>query len=150
MESKEMVELADRVSRKRATGTAVAAGAFLLIQLIARPFFSSMGSVDARAADVWMWSANAIALLIGLATGGRLAQRREVRALVNDEVSRQHHKTAMMIGYWVAMVTAMALYFIPAARDLNARETVYLIVTPSAGIPLLVFSWLEFRSLRNG
>src|SRR5947207_2052905 len=110
MESNSTVELADRMSKKRAIGFAVAAGFFLLIQFTTRPFFSDTGSAGARSAEVWTWSATVIALLLGFATGGRLAQSRQLRPLINDEVSISNHKIAIAVGYWVAMISALALY----------------------------------------
>ena len=109
MQSKNSVEIADRVSRKRAVGVAVAAAAFLAIQLITRPFFISEPGTAQRA-KIDIWAVNAIALLLLLATGGGLMWRRQIRALVNDEISHSNYKTAVNAGFWVALITAMGLY----------------------------------------
>ena len=47
------------------------------------------------------------------------------------------------------MITAMVVYFVPGPRTLTGREAVYLIVTPSIGIALLAFAYLEFRAHRD-
>src|SRR5438105_278492 len=134
MQKESTVEIADRVSRKRAIGVAAAAGAFLVIQVIARPFFLGVAAVPHPRMEAW--AINAIVLLALLATGGGLINRREIRSLVNDEVARSNYKSAVNVGYWVAMVVAMAVYFVPGLDNRPAREAVYLIVTPSIGIAL--------------
>ena len=144
MEPRTSVDIADRVSRKRAVVVAVAALAFVAIHIGLRPFFyvGGGGSID------W-WAVNAILLLAGLATGGGLLNARSIRALVNDDVSRDHYKTAVIIGYWLAMVVAMGLYLWPGLRGATAREAVFIIVTPSVALALLAFSFLELRAHRD-
>jgi hypothetical protein len=148
MQSKSPVEIADRVSRRRAGGVAAAAAVFLLVQVVARPFFGSAPDT-AHLAKVDMWAINAGVLLLLLATGGGLLLNRQVRSLVNDEVSRSHYRTAVGAGYWVAMVTAMGLYVVSGFRSITGREAVYLIVTSSIGVALLAFSYLEYRAHRS-
>ena len=147
MQSKSPVELADEVSRKRAIAIAIAAGVFLLIQLVTRPVFNGPDAASSPAR--FTWAINAAALLLLLFTGGGLAQRREIRALVNDEVSRSNYKSAVTIGFWLAMTIAMAMYIFAGDPVRTAREAVYLIVTPSVGVALLAFSWLEIRAHRD-
>ena len=65
---------------------------------------------------------------------------------MNDEVSRAHYKSAVGIGYWIAMIIAMGLYAFAGERNFTAREAIYLIVTPSVGFALLSFSWLGLRA----
>jgi hypothetical protein len=144
----QLVETADRYARKRAVLAIVAALAFLGIQLVARPAaFAADGAPDTR---VDWWAVNAIVLLGVLATGGGLLNGRRVRALVHDELSRSHLRTAVVQGYWVAMGLGLVLYLAPWFRGLTSREAVYLIVTASLVVPLLTFAWLERRALRDG
>src|SRR4051812_16607234 len=108
MQSKSPVEIADMLSRRRAWGVGAAAAAFLIVQLITRPFFSS--EVTSSHTSTVMWGINAGALLLLLVVGGGWGYGREVRVLVNDEVSRANHHRAVWMGYWIAMVIAMTLY----------------------------------------
>jgi hypothetical protein len=147
MQSRTPVEIADRISRRRAFGVAAAAFVFLVVQIVVHPFFS--GAETGRRARTDVWAINAVVLLLLLATGGGLLNRREIRALVNDEVSRNHYKTAVVAGFWVAMTTAMGLYVLPPFRELTARGTVYVIVTASISVALLVFAYLEYRAHRD-
>jgi hypothetical protein len=146
------VEIADRYSRKRPALVAAAALAFLAIHVLLRPLFYAHGAdaaIGGRSGIDW-WAINVVALLAALATGGGLAHSRQIRVLLNDEVSRSHYKTSVAAGYWVAMVTAVALYLLPHFAGFNAREAVFLIVTPSVIVPLLTFAYLEFRANRDG
>jgi len=148
MQPETTVELADRVSRKRAIGVAAAGLAYLIVQVVARPFFVGGADIDRRV-RIDFWGINAIALLLLLATGGGLINSRKVRALVNDEVSRDHYKSAIIAAHWVAMTIAMALYFIPRFSTITAREAIYAVVTPSIIVATLVFSYLELRAHRD-
>lgn len=148
MERKTAVEIADRYSRKRAVGVAAAALAFLLIQIVARPFFIDEPA-SARDLRIALWAVNAVALLLLLATGGGLINSRQIRSLVNDDVSRSNYKTAVIGGHWVAMTVAMALYVVPRFASITAREAVYVVVTPSLVVALLAFSYLEYRAHRD-
>jgi len=139
------VEVADKASRKRAIAVAIAAIVFLMIQVVTRPVFNPSPET-AHLSKVIMWAVNAAALLFLLMTGGGLAQRKEIRELVHDEVSRSNSKSAVVFGYWIAMAVAMAVYVIAGQTPMTAREAVYLIVTPSIGLALLAFSWLEYRA----
>jgi hypothetical protein len=145
MESRSPVEIADQVSRRRAIGVAVVAIVFLGTQFITRPFFVS-GANTVPTTRIDMWAINAIILLLLLATGGGLLNKRKIQELVNDEVSRSNYKRAVVAGYWVGMVSAMSIYLVPALGVGTAREAVHFIVTQSIGVALLTFAFLEHRA----
>ena len=149
MQSSSPVEIADQASRRRAVIVAVAAGMFLLIQFIFRPFFDG-GPETMSIARHSVWAINVILLMLILLTGGGLAQKSEIRALVNDEVSRSNSRSAVVFGFWIAMIVAMLIYVFAGDSTLTVRGTVYLIVTPSVSLALLAFSWLELRAHRDG
>lgn len=135
------VDTADTYSRKRAALLVVAVAAFVVIHGILRPFFytGSRDGID--------WWAITVAVLLGvLATGGGLLNARQIRALVHDDVSRSHTRTASSIGYWVAMIAAMTVYLVPITRVQTGREAIYVVVTSSLVAALLAFSYLEFRA----
>jgi MFS family permease len=148
MTTKSSVELADRISRKRAFLLGAAALVFLGAQVAARPVFVDPPP-DAPGIRGWLWLVNAVVLLLLLATGGGLAQRRQIRALVNDAVSERHRERSVSAGFWTAMATALAVYLIPGLHGLTAAEAVYLVITASATVAVLLFAWLEFRAHRD-
>ena len=149
MKPQNVVEFADRISRKRALGTALATIVFLAIQLVARPVLRTDG-YGASGPRAYMWALNAALLALLLLPAGGFIWGRRVRALVNDEVSRNNSRTAAAAGFWAAMVIALGLYALPASRGLTAREAIYLVATPTTGIALLAFAWLESRAHRDG
>ncbi|HKC81017.1 MAG TPA: hypothetical protein VKB91_07450 [Gemmatimonadaceae bacterium] len=147
MDSRSPVEIADQFSRRRVTLIAVATLVFLGIQVIAGPFWGvSRGTPYIAQLG---WAINAFALLLMLAIGSGLLRNRRVRALVDDEVSRHNREMGIIAGYWLAMATAMGLYVATAFRTFTAREALYLVVTPSVGVALLTFCYLEWRAHRD-
>jgi hypothetical protein len=147
MIDKHLVELADRYSRKRAIIAVVAALVFVGVQAFTRPGVFGTG-VPATRID-W-WAVNAIVLLAMLATGGGILNGRGVRALVHDELSRGHLRTAVVAGYWVAMGLGLFLYLAPWFQGFTARQGVYVMVTGSVVVSLLTFAVLERRAHSDG
>jgi hypothetical protein len=147
MDSRSPVEIADQFSRRRVTLIAVATLVFLGIQVIAGPFWGITRGTPYIAQ--LGWAINAFFLLLMLAIGSGLLRNRRVRALVDDEVSRHNREMGIIAGYWLAMATAMGLYVATAFRTFTAREALYLVVTPSVGVALLTFCYLEWRAHRD-
>ena len=147
MATTELVELADRVSRRLARLAAAAALVFLVVQLVTRPLTSQAGGHGGRA-DAW--AINALALRGVLATGGGLFARRAWWALVQDELAQVHLQRAVRTGYWVAMALAFVLYFGPWFAGYTARQAIYVIVAGSIVVALLTFAALEGRAHADG
>lgn len=145
MSSIDSVTFADRLSRKRPIGTAVATLAFLVIQVVVHPGFGTTGA----AGRGFAWVANALVLLLLLTPMAGFVWGQRVRALVNDEIARLHARSGMAAGFWAAMIVALALFALPVSATLTAREALYLVVTPATGVALLLFSWLEWRANRD-
>lgn len=146
MAPKSPVELADRFSRKRAWLIAATAVVFML-NVAGRIWLDRLG--DASSSTVDWWLIHAVIMLAIVATGGGLLIRPGVRALMNDEVTKTHFATAMITGFWVAMVTAIGIYVIPSLRDLSGLMVIRVVVTTSVSIALFVFAWLEIRAHRD-
>ncbi len=149
MATPDLVELADQYSRRRAVIAMVAAVAFLGVQWFALPrIFGPVAPRPGLAVD--LWAVNALALLGVLATGGGLLNRRQVRALVQDELAQSHLRTAVLVGYWVAMGLAFLLYLGPWFRGYTGRQAIYVLVTGSVVVSLLTFAGLERRAHADG
>ena len=143
MKQKSAVEIADRYSRTRVR--IMVAGALVFLAHVALRPWIGVG-------HLWrmdLWAANAVLLLLVLATGGGLLNRREVRFLVNDEVSRNHYRTALVAGFWVAMTMGIGMYIFSVFEGLPGRDTAYVIVSASIIAALLTFSYLEHRAHRD-
>jgi hypothetical protein len=149
MQSKTPVEIADRNSRNRAILVAAAVIVFVVGQLLGRGAFDGGVDEGLHMSRSIMWSVNVIFLLAFLATGGGILTRREIRRLVNDEVSRMNYRTSVVAGFWVAMISALAIYLIPTLKTFTGRQATYLVVTASVVIAASVFSYLELRAHRD-
>ena len=148
MQPTSRIDAADRLSRKRAIGAAVAALVFVAIQLIAPPFFVDKRE-SLRDSQALLWLVNALILLALLATGGGLVYNRAERRRLNDELSLTHPRSAGMGACGSARAAADVLFQVPALAAFTAREAAYLLLTPSIAGALLAFAFLELRSHRD-
>lgn len=146
METRRDVEKADAMSRKRPILLLAATLIFLFVQFFTRPL-----SAESPKRAALMWAINALLLMAMLVTRlqGGLLNRKEVRDLINDEVAREHHRSAIVAGFWVAMLSAMCLFFLDVGRTFTARDGAYVIVTASVGFAILTFCFLELRAHRD-
>lgn len=146
MESRKTVEKADAMSRKRPILLFAATLIYILVQTFTRPM-----SVASPKHAPLMWAASSIIFMLLLITRlqGGLLNSPQVRALINDEVSRDNHRTAVVGGFWAAMISAMILFFTNAGLIYTARDAAYVIVTAAVGFAMLEFCFLEFRANRG-
>lgn len=142
MDQKQTVELADTLSRKRFVITAVAITIFFIVQIIAQPFFNNPSESSTQ---ITFWLINVVALLLILATGGGVLQQPQLHQLFNDEVTQANRQTAIVAGYWTAMLTALVL-FIQDMYPLTGQEAIYLVVSTSLIVAFAIFTFLEFRA----
>ncbi|MEO7826792.1 MAG: hypothetical protein ABIR60_06585 [Allosphingosinicella sp.] len=143
------IETADRLSRRRAWLLPVLAILFLSGQAIYAlgPHWASR-SVDQLKVAAWLlWAST---LLFLLATGGAPFRNRQIRALLDDETTRQHRGRAYAVGFWIAIVTALAIYLLTAFDGVKPRESIHVIVTAAIAGALLTFGILEHRAHRGG
>jgi hypothetical protein len=109
------VEQAEALGRRRARMMPVLAIVFISQQI---SFFASENEHAAaamRTADhvkISAWLVLSLILLVALYSGGFWFRRRAVRALMNDEITRQHRANALSLGFLVAMLTGIALYLL--------------------------------------
>ena len=104
------VEQAERLGRRRARMLALLAVIFLTQQISFFASESERASAAVRTVDhvkFGAWLVLSLVLLAALYTGGFWLRRREVRALMDDEITRQHRAAALSLGFLVAMLTAI-------------------------------------------
>src|SRR5438132_32846 len=97
MESKRAIEKADAMSRKRPILLVAATVIYLVVQVFTRPMSASSPK---HAAIMWAINSFLFMLLLITRLQGGLFNSREVRALINDEVSRANHRSAVVGGFW--------------------------------------------------
>ena len=149
MQSQDAVEIADRNSRARAYVMAAAGIVFLLNHVIFRAYIGMGPETAEHLTRRVMWVVNVVVLLLALSTGGGLLNNRQIRALVNDEVSQSNYRTSVILGFWVAMVAALAVYVFPALQRFTGPDALYTVVTYSVSVAVLKFAYLEFRAHRD-
>jgi MFS family permease len=147
MNSDSDVEIADRLSRRRARMIPVLAVIFLSGQAAYFSQDHAERMVDHVRIGAWLvW---VIVLLLLLGTGGGFIQRREVRALINDETTKANRQQTFAVGFWTAMGMAIGLYVVTMFDEVSAREAIHLIVTGAIAGALLMFGMLERRAHRD-
>ena len=143
------VEQAERLGRRRARMLPLLAVIFLTQQISFFASESERASAAVRTVDhvkFGAWLVLSLVLLAALYTGGFWLRRREVRALMDDEITRQHRAAALSLGFLVAMLTAIGLYLVDMAEPVGTRVAIHLIVTLGIGAALIRFGLLERRA----
>jgi hypothetical protein len=146
--SKSPAEIAERLQRRRARLLMFQGLLFLIWQA---NFFSSphgdfqqLRSVDqVKISAFIVW---AIVLLIVLATGGGWFRSKEVRALLADETTVAHRRSAFVLGYWAAMLAAIGLYVLSLFEPVRLVEAIHIVLSAGIIVPLLRFAQLERRA----
>jgi len=148
MTDTENVERAERLSRRRARIFAIQAIIFISWQglFFSRPADEPMRAVETVKLSAWfVW---VVLLLVLLATGGNFLRSQKVRALLNDELTRQNRTAAYVLGFWTAVGTCIGLYVVGLFEPLSGREAVHITLSAAIAAALLNFALSERRSAR--
>ena len=138
------VETADELSRRRARMTIP----FTLIFLIQQAAFFS-NPPDHRVVSLVRlggWTVLALVILAGITTGGFWRRSREVRALMNDDITRAHRADALALAFVLSMVTGIALFVVQVFVPLGTPVAIHLILSVGFAAALLRFGVLEQRA----
>ena len=144
------VEIADRLSRRRARMLPMLAIIFISQQA---SYFSGRIEDGTRTVDhvkIGAWLVLSIVMLLALTTGGFWFRPKEVRALLDDDVTRANRADALRIGFLVTMAGAIALYFVNAFEPMGARDAIHILMSFGIVAALLRFGYLERRAHRDG
>jgi hypothetical protein len=148
MTTRSAAEEADQLSRRRARMLPFLAVIYLTQQV---SFFASTQQ-GPRAADhvkIGAWVVLSLVLLAALTTKGFWLRRREVREMIDDEVTRAHRGEALGWGFIMAILGAIALYFVSMFEPMGAREAIHVIVSLGIAAAIVRFGMLERRALRD-
>ena len=140
-------ELADRLVIKRAR-IAQTFGIIFIALMVTTPHDDHLLDRP-EALHLGAWFAWAVILLLFLATGGGLLRGRRVRALMNDETTRQHRLRALAVGFWAAIGTALFMYGLSFIGPMSVSEATRLIISFSVGSALIQFGSLEKKALKD-
>ena len=139
------VEKAEKLGRRRARMFVFQGLIFLIWQttFFTTPIGAPLRTVDHVKISAWLvW---AVALLVLLATGGGLLRSPQVRALLDDELTRRHRIRAYVTGFWLAVASGLALYVIGMFEDITAREVIHTILSVAIGSAIFSFGISERR-----
>jgi hypothetical protein len=147
-----LIERAERVERRRARMLPIL-GIFLITQQAA--FIGTTGSTGAlvRPVDQFRlsaWVVTVVLLTIGLITGGGWFRGKEMRALINDEVTRANRSRALASGFIVSIATGVVCYLVAAFEPTDPRVVAHVIVSTGLAAALIRFGSLERRSQQAG
>lgn len=143
MAARTEVDVADRLARRRAVTCLVLSVVF---------FCAQAASVDLTPDDplpplyseaFYLWVAMFVLLLL-LATG--LFRGRAIRAMLNDEGTLDHRRSALGVGFWAAISTCTLLWL--TTEPITGSEASRFVISIAVSAALLRFGWLEWRSLR--
>src|SRR5690349_1523559 len=137
------VEVAERMGRARSRIFFVLAMVFFVGQSL---YFSSSPAIRDSTPRVGAWLVLVLLMLVLLGTGGFLLRGRKVRDLLNDESSRLNRLAAQAMGFWVTIITALAVYVESMFDPVTFNEGVHIIVTLGVGAALISFAVRERRA----
>jgi hypothetical protein len=150
MSQRSVSERADLLSRRRARMLP----ALAIIYITQQASYIAIKSGPAhRAVDqvkISAWLVLSAVLLAAIATNGFWFQPREVRSMIDDEVTRANRSDAMRFGFIFAMLTCIAIYFVTMFEPVNGRDAVHVVMSDGLGVALIRWGWLEYRAHRDG
>ena len=90
------------------------------------------------------------AALAALMTGGMYFQSREVRALMNDELSKANRSRALAGGFVITILTAVVVFVVSFFSEVSGTEALHAVVTVGLAGALLRFAMLERKADLDG
>lgn len=142
-------ERADFLSRRRARTLPALAIIYFIQQTT---YFRSTAAAQPRDVDhVWIgaWVVLSLLMLAGLTTKGFWLQPQAVRDLIDDESTRANRLEGIRIGFLIAVLTAIALYFIDQFEPMTAREAIHIVLSLGLGAAIFRFGMLERHAHRD-
>jgi hypothetical protein len=135
------IEKVERMSRSRAAVMALAA-AVLILNVVLQYGEAEYASAGPRGGS-WL-------VLIGLWTfilwnGGGVRPRGRIRALLNDELSLQNRSRALSLGFYAAILLALACYVGAWLTPVAAGDALKIVSAGAISAALLRYAWLEWR-----
>jgi small-conductance mechanosensitive channel len=103
-----------------------------------------------RGGPLVMWGAMALIMALNLSSLPPLLKRKRVNALMNDESTREHRRSAFVASFWATLAAAVALAIASPYLRIGASEAAQLIVTVALTVALVVFAALERRAIKGG
>lgn len=137
------IEAAERTARMRAILFYLMAASLLLSAVL------SVGNTDDPGMiRLALWLLMVVLTALNLTTVGGWFKSRDLVALLNDEVTRDHRRTALAVGFWAALASSFALTLVTSNHPLAAADTTRVTITAALMAALIAFATLELRAAR--
>jgi protein-S-isoprenylcysteine O-methyltransferase Ste14 len=147
MTSEQMV-MAEKLTLRRARGAIVLG--ILFITSMATSLKTDFGVSRPATVQMVAWLVWAVALLFLVAIGGGLFRGKMIRGLLNDEVTVENRRTALITGFWACVVCAFVLYVISLFEPITGREAIRILLSTAIGGAAIRFGTLERKALKLG
>ena len=138
-----LAEKADYLSKRRARMLPVLAILYLTQQASYITLRSDAAHRSVDTVKISAWLVLSLVLLAALATKGFWFQPREVRTMIDDELTRANRIEAMRFGFIFSMLTCVVIYFVTMFEPVNGRDAVHIIMSDGLGAALIRWGWLE-------
>jgi hypothetical protein len=150
MLSRADVERADRKSRARAILLSMLAVTFAVSSILdwhSGLFFKNVQPWSEEFASrlIWIIGSAVIALLI--LTGG--FGPRQIRELMNDDLTKRNQSQALRLGFCAALLSAFGVLVAPQASEITAAGAAFVVTACALFVSLAVFAVLEVRATGN-
>lgn len=144
-------EIAERVSRRRGRMLMFQGLLFILWQ---GSFYAWGAAADGpRLVDhvkVSAWAVWILALLVLMATGGGWFRSREVRRLINDEVSVDNRRRGQQAGFFASVLGGLGVYAVNQyVEPVSALDAIHATLSIGIGVAILCYGMLERRGDRD-
>jgi hypothetical protein len=130
---------AERASRARATVMAMAAIVLIINAVI--EIGSPVYAAPSVRSGIWILLIGMWLLILG--TGGALIRNGDSKRLLNDELSLQNRSRAIVFGFYLTMIAALAVYAVGWYRPIETHDSVRLITATGVSASLARYAWLE-------
>jgi len=150
-ETRSAAQIAERVSRRRGRVLFTQSLMFILWQAS----FTAWGSAGAgdRLVDqvkISAWVVWVLGLMLLMSTGGGWFQSREVRRLINDEVSVDNRRRGQQAGFYGAVLGGLVVYAINQyVEPVSTLDAIHAILSVGVGAAILRYGMLERRGDRE-
>jgi hypothetical protein len=134
------VELAERKAGARA-----AVMALLAVVLVAGATFGFDNPANDIGGRAVAWLVELGLALMVLGSGGGLMLSRELRALMNDELSRENRRRAIVFGFYAGLIAMTALYVAAGTTAIDPRAALRLASGLTVAAALGRYAMLEWR-----
>jgi hypothetical protein len=145
------IQIAERMSRRRGRILFLQGALFLVWQGSFYAWGAETGGdrlVDQVKVSAWaVW---VLALLVMMATGGGWLRGREVRRLMNDEVSVDNRRRGQQAGFFAAALGGLAVYAVNQyVEPVSTLDAIHATLSVGVAVAILRYAMLERRAERG-